>query len=195
VIKGMPAYYELKYKSMSFDKGEEKHIEQAAKKLLVGWSRYVALEKQTGVPAQFIACLHNMEGNCNFETYLGNGQSIHRRTTIVPKGRGPFVDFESGAKDALMSMGLTSIKGWTLGLELMLAEKFNGTGYLKYHPGEDSPYIWACTSVNDGHGKYVRDGVYDSNAPTNGQVGVAALYKQLEIWGKIKPKYAELAAA
>lgn len=190
--KGTIAWYEQAYREMAFDKGFEAEIASVAKRVRAGMVRYRDLEIKTGVPAQFTGCLHNMECANNFRGYLGNGQLIigtGRKSTIVPKGRGPFKTFEEGALDAFKVDGLQGMKNWSLGLELMLAEKFNGLGYLKYHPGENSPYLWACTTINDGHGKYVRDGVYDPKAPTNGQVGVAAIYKQLELWGEFKPVF------
>lgn len=195
--KGTIAWYESVYRGMSFDKGFEDEIAQASKRILAGMPRYHALEARTGVPAQFIGCLHNMECSNNFRGYLGNGQLIigtGKKSTIVPRDRGPFVTWEDGAIDALRIDGVLGIKNWSLGLELLLAEKFNGLGYLKYHPGENSPYIWACSSVNDGFGKYVRDGIYDPNVAVNGQVGVATIYKQLELWGEFHPKYTTLAA-
>jgi lysozyme family protein len=190
--KGTIAWYEQAYKEMVFDKGFETEISRAARRVQAGMFQYRDLQAKYGVPAQFIGCLHNMECLNNFRGYLGNGELIigtGRKSTLVPKGRGPFGTFEAGAADAFKLDGLLGIKDWSLGLELLLAEKFNGTGYLKYHAQENSPYIWACTSINDGKGKYVRDGVYDPNAPTNGQVGVAAIYKQLEIWGEFKPVF------
>ncbi len=183
------AWYEFLYKSLRFDRGTESEILRNSKTLLKGKPRYEALTRSTGVPWTTIAGLHMMEGACDFRTYLGNGQSLQRRTTIVPKGRGPFETFEAGAIDALRLDGLTSVKDWTLGLELKYAEQFNGTGYLRYHPSEFSPYIWACSSINDGTGKYTSDGHYDPNANANAQVGVATMFKQLEMLGEYAPVF------
>jgi lysozyme family protein len=186
--KGTVPWYEFEYQRMTFDNGFEHAIAAATLIVMKGREQYKALEAKTGVPWRLIACIHNMECGCNFKGYLGNGQLIigtSRRSTIVPKGRGPFATFEAGALDALRLDGLTGISGWSIGMELKQAEIFNGTGYLKYHPTENSPYIWAQTSVNDGSGKYTGDGHYDPNANANAQTGVAAIYKQIELWGKV----------
>lgn len=190
--RGSVAWYEFLYKSLRFDHGYEQRILRNSKTLSVGFNRYYALEQQTGVPWTTIAALHMMESACDFSTYLGNGQNLNRRTTIVPIGRGPFLNFESGALDALHLDGLINVKNWTTGLELKFAESFNGMGYFKYHPSEFSPYVWACSSINDGTGKYTSDGHYNAGANANAQVGVATMFKQLEILGDYKPKFLEV---
>ena len=185
--KGSVDWYREAYNIMKFDKGEEAKIVSVAHRVLAGRDRYMWVTQRTGVPWRLIGCLHNMEASCNFKGVLHNGELIvgtDRKTTIVPKGLGPFKTWEDAALDALKREGLTSIKDWTVGLELKISEQFNGLGYLKYHQSENSPYIWACTSLNDGKGKYVSDGKFDANAPTNNQVGVAAIYRQIESWGK-----------
>ena len=58
---------------------------------------------------------HYRESNFNFDTYLGNGQSLARVTTIVPKGRGPFTGpdaFINGAIDALRLEGFIGANDW-----------------------------------------------------------------------------------
>lgn len=128
-------------------------------------SIYQAIEKATGVPWYMIAVIHRRE-NISFKSYLGNGQSLARRTTIVPKNRGPFKKanvsweeaFFNGAVDALTYEGYTKIKDWRLEKVLFFLEPFNGLGYF-YH-GIPSPYIFGGTNIQM-RGKYVRDGVFD----------------------------------
>ncbi len=134
-------------------------FERYAAQLLAHKARYQAIEARTGVPWHLIAILHLRESNANFDTYLGNGQSLHRRTTIVPRGRGPFASFEDGAVDALKIDGLTSVKDWRLEKELYYCEIFNGAGYDAR--GLPSPYVWGGTSVQR-PGKYVSDGRFSS---------------------------------
>lgn len=126
--------------------------------LLAYKARYQAIEAKTGVPWYLIAVLHFRESNLNFNTYLGNGQSIHRRTTIVPKGRGPFASFEDGAIDALKIDGLTSVQDWRLEKVLYYCELFNGTGYDRR--GLPSPYLWGGTNIQK-PGKYTSDGRFN----------------------------------
>lgn len=185
--KGTVAWYEAAFAIVAFDQGYETRVERVARVVLAGKARYQKVESITGVPWRLIACIHNMECSCDFRGVLHNGELIvgtGRRTTLVPRGRGPFASWEAAALDALKLDGLANIKDWSIGLELKWAEIFNGTGYLRYHAQENSPYIWGCTTINDGTGKYVADGKYDPNANANAQVGVAAVYKQLQIWGE-----------
>lgn len=148
-------------------------VNRAVDKLLKNKSRYQSIEAETDVPWYFIAICHMRESDANFNTYLGNGQSLSRKTTIVPKGRGPFASFEEGAIDALKLEGLTEEEDWSLEHILYLTEKYNGFGYMRM--GKASPYVWGQTNIA-GLGKYVSDGKYDPNAKET-QPGTAALLK------------------
>lgn len=131
-----------------------------ASSILAHKQRYQAIENGTGVPWYMIGVLHMRESDCNFDTYLGNGQSLHRVTTIVPKGRGPFATFEAGAVDALKIDGLTAVQDWRLEKILYYCELFNGAGY--NNRGLPSPYIWGGTNIQK-PGKYTSDGHFDPN--------------------------------
>lgn len=188
--KGTLEWYGRAYDVMTFNKGYENKIANAAKKVKSGILIYQSVEKLTGVPWELIGALHNMESSCNFSGCLHNGEKIigtGRKTTLVPKGRGPFATWADAAVDALKWDGAAAIVNWTFEKMLRFAEHYNGVGYLKFHPYESSPYIWACTSINDGTGKYVADGKWDPSADTHKQVGVAAIFKSLEMNGDIKP--------
>src|SRR5258705_10572295 len=76
-------------------------------------ARYAAVGKTLAaagynIPWWFIGVTHYREagfdksGNPRWDTCLGNGQALNRKTTIVPKGRGPFNSWEEGAVDALV---------------------------------------------------------------------------------------------
>jgi lysozyme family protein len=130
-----------------------------ATKILANKARYVAIEEMTGVPWYLIAVLHMRESSGNFNTYLGNGQALHKKTTIVPKGRGPFASFEEGAVDALKIDGLSSVKDWRLEKILYHCETYNGTGYNAR--GLPSPYVFGGSSAQRA-GKYVADGKFSS---------------------------------
>lgn len=123
--------------------------------------RYRAIEAKTGVPWTLIACLHRRESDCDWNTYLGNGDSLHHRTIDVPRGRGPFATFEEGAIDALRLDGLTSVHDWRLEKILYYCEIFNGTGYDARHL--PSPYLWGGTSIQR-PGKFIADGKWSSRA-------------------------------
>ena len=119
-------------------------------------AQYSAIQDETGVPWAMVAVIHRREGNGSFDTYLGNGELLSRRTTIVPAGRGPFKDFFTGATDALKFDDLTNVQDWRLEKQLFFVTGFNGWGYYP-HP---SPYVWGGTNIQV-IGKYVRDRVYD----------------------------------
>ena len=116
---------------------------------------YQEIERATGVPWAMVAVIHRREGNADFGTYLGNGQSLHQVTTIVPRGRGPFNTFAAGAVDALRIDSLASVKDWRLEKQLYYLTGFNGWGYWP----NPSPYIWGGTDIQV-IGKYSADKVY-----------------------------------
>jgi lysozyme family protein len=193
--KGTLPWYARMFSIMKYDPGFEKKIHHAALMVLGGKDRYVDVALDIGCPWYFVGCLHNMEASTDFTGVLHNGEEIIGKkdqngfgikTRLVPIGRGPFDTWEQSAIDALELKGYQHVRDWSLPNILFLAERYNGTGYLKHHPTENSPYIWACTNINDDNGKYVRDGQWSSTAPTNGQVGVAAILKELQAMGEIE---------
>lgn len=158
-----------------------------ADRLLFNKPRYEAVSKALAtkgytIPWEFIAVTHQRESSGNFNTYLGNGQPLSKKTTIVPKGRGPFSSWEEGAIDALVNAAPYAAKNedWSIGGTLQMLEKYNGLGYAA--KGLPSPYVWAGTNQYTA-GKYVRDGVYDPNH-VDTQLGCAGL---LKFMGYAKP--------
>lgn len=121
-------------------------------------AQYQQVEDATRVPWSMVAVIHRRESDGNFGTYLGNGQSLHIRTTIVPRGRGPFPNFLAGCVDALKIDGLTEVIDWRLEKQLFYMTSFNGWGY--WYRDLPSPYIWGGTSIQK-PGKYVADRVWD----------------------------------
>lgn len=157
-------------------------FKKAADLITAGKERYQAVEKETGVPWQVIGVIHLREGNCDFGTYLGNGQPLSRKTTIVPKGRGPFATWEEGAVDALKNAPpkTASNKDWSIGGTLDKLEEYNGLGYRNM--GIPSPYLWAGTDQYV-KGKYISDHNFDPEA-VDKQLGCAGVLKFL---GYLKP--------
>lgn len=187
--KGTADWYRHAYATMEFDPGFENRVKYVGEKVWRNEQRYRYVATQFGImPWYFVGGIHAMEAACDFDAVLHNGERIldtGLQTSLVPMGRGPFETWEQAAYDALHMKGFHHVKEWGIGNMLRLAELYNGAGYLRYHPDENSPYLWACTTLNDGYGKYVRDGKWDANAPTNGQVGFAAIVKHLEKSGII----------
>ena len=152
----------------------------AATRITANRSRYEKVSKLTGVPWWFIGVTHYRESNLDFNTYLGNGQVLNKKTTIVPKGRGPFASWEDGAVDALVNCAPYAArnKDWSVGGSLAMLEQYNGLGYAG--KGLPSPYIWSGTNQYT-KGKYVSDGVFSATA-VDKQLGCAGILKFLGVF-------------
>jgi len=140
---------------------------------------YAAIESKTSVPWQLTAVLHLRESNANLGTYLGNGQSLKRKTTEVPENRGPFLGpnaFIDGAIDALRIDGLSSVKDLNIiEKQLFYTEQFNGWG--SANKGVPSSYVWGGTSIQR-PGKWVADHVWNGSV-WDTQPGTAPILARL----------------
>jgi lysozyme family protein/peptidoglycan hydrolase-like protein with peptidoglycan-binding domain len=161
----------------------ENDAQRQARRLLQGKSTYKECESKTGVPWWFIGLCHYRESNYDFNTYLGNGQSLAQVTTIVPKGRGPFLGpnaFVDGAVDALRIQGFLGATDWGIARTLYRLEGFNGYGY--HGKGVNSPYLYGGSTVygppEAEGGKYTSDHVFDPNV-VDTQLGTAVILKEL----------------
>jgi lysozyme family protein len=157
----------------------DKQADSIVNRILIRQQRYESIAHifpNPGLKWWLIATIHYMECNLNFSCYLGNGQPLNIRTTMVPKGRGPFRSFEEGAIDAITLQGLDKITDWSIGNVLYILEGYNGYGYSLYH-GINSPYLWSGTNQYTS-GKYIFDGTYNPNA-VSGQIGAAIILKKL----------------
>lgn len=139
--------------------------------------RYFTVSRKTGVPWWFIAVVHEREASQNWNTQLGQGDSLHSVSVHIPKGRGPFSTWEDGAFDALANCAPFAARNtdWSAGGALTMLEEYNGIGYA--NRGIPSPYIWSGTDQYKS-GKYVRDGVFDPNV-VDSQLGCAGLLKAM----------------
>lgn len=155
-------------------------INAQAAKIEANRARYEAVAKKTGVPWDVIGVIHYRESSGSFAGVLHNGQKIigtGKKTTIVPKGRGPFKTWEDAAVDALMNCApyAGKNKDWSIAGTLDLLERYNGLGYR--NKGLSSPYLWAGTDQY-AKGKYVADGKFDPNH-VDQQLGVAPILMKL----------------
>lgn len=162
-------------------------IQRDAAKLVGYRDRYAVVANETKVPIIVLAVLHNRESNARFDTYLGNGQSLGRVTTITPKGRGPWTGpraWEDGAVDALHLTGLDKVAdlpdGWSIERALYQEELWNGFGYRSH--GVNTPYLWAGTNQygppGAAPGKFVADGKWDGRY-IDRQLGTAGLMRAM----------------
>lgn len=177
------AGYETNWQNMQIRPGSAGQAKQQAARLLKNKGIYQQIEAITHVPYYFIGLCHDRESNFNLNTYLGNGQPLDRVTTIVPKGRGPFLGpnaFVDGAVDALRIQGFAGATDWSLARTLFRLEGFNGYGY--HSKGVNSPYLWSGSTVygppEARAGKFVADHVFDPNK-VDPQLGVAVILKEL----------------
>lgn len=175
--------YRRLWDSMVIDPGQRPIIAAAASRILSNKTRYQVVEARTGVPWWWIGLTHNLEAGGRFDKHLHNGDPLTARTRQVPAnrpagGKPPFT-WEVSAVDALLIKGLDKISVWPIERALYEAERYNGFGYRMHHAKDLSPYLWAKTNHNDGTGKYVADGKWDPNAPSEKQCGFAPTLKVL----------------
>jgi lysozyme family protein len=174
-------YAELKseyarlWASLEISPDKRELVMRIARKLMRHKTQYLAVEAATGVPWFVIAALHNRESDADFATYLGNGEPLGRKTTLVPKGRGPFESWEVGAADALALDGLDRVNSWSPERACFEIEKFNGFGYRKR--GVHSPYLWSFSN-HYARGKYVADGRFSATA-VDEQCGAIPILKAI----------------
>ena len=146
--------------------------EQTAIKIIPHLPIYQQIEKETNVPAVWLAAINERESSTNFNTYLGNGDPLNRSTRHVPINRGPFKNWQSGAMDALKLMNLIGLPAWSETFFCFKGELYNGLGY-EIH-GIPSPYIFGGTSVQK-CGKYTSDGQYNPYIMDT-QLGIIPIY-------------------
>jgi lysozyme family protein/peptidoglycan hydrolase-like protein with peptidoglycan-binding domain len=175
--------YERNWADLHIRKERAEEVRKEANRLLKGKAAYEKVEAKTGVPWWFVGLCHYRECHYNFNTYLGNGQPLNRVTTIVPKGRGPFLGpdaFVVGAVDALRLEGFLGSSDWSIARTLFRLEGFNGYGY---HPrGVNSPYLYGGSTVygppEARAGKFLTDYVFDASFVEK-QLGTAPILKAL----------------
>jgi lysozyme family protein len=142
-------------------------------------SMYQEVQSLTAVPWYVVGGIDYREESFNHNGYLGNGDPLDRVTTNVPRGRGPFTNWQSGAIDAFQISGwdrLPTGAHWDIVTALMKCEAYNGEGYA--HMGIRSPYVWAGTNMQQ-RGMYTADGAFDPTA-WDTRLGVAAIFLVLK---------------
>ena len=164
------------WRSMKIRPERRAALEGAARKILRGKSRYMTVERSTGVPWFVIGLEHYREADCSFACHLHNGDNgypdangrLTVRTRQVPAGRpasAPPWTWEDSARDALAIDGLNRVVDWGIERIGYMCEKFNGEGYFGHDV--NSPYVWAGSNhYGDppNTGKYVADHVFDPHA-------------------------------
>jgi len=161
-------------------------VDREALRLFSNRYRYQNVARQVGkFPWFVVAAIHNREalkdktGGPSFQSVLHNGEKIigtGRKTSLVPRGRGPFSSWEEAAIDALRGHNLHLVQDWSLERICYELERYNGWGYW-LRGDKSSAYLWAGTNI-DGGGKFVADGVWSSSAQDQ-QNGAMPIIKRL----------------
>ena len=163
-------------------------VDRIVDRIITNKKRYVFVDNKTDVPWYIIAVLHNMESGGSFKHHLHEGSPLTGRTRWVPKGRPtwgkPPYKWEDSAKDALAYDNMGNVRWAYLFDTIWAIQRYNGTGYWKYHRSTPSPYLYAATTI-ERRGKYIADGKWSSTAISK-QIGAAAIIKRMEHKGLIK---------
>jgi lysozyme family protein len=134
----------------------EREIDEVAHRLLKFVPKYYdEVERKTGVPAIWQATVFEREASSRFNLYFGNGDPLDRRTTHVPKNRGPFSTWIDGTLDAIRLDHISAMKDWPS--FCYYGELWNGFGPRAH--GVHTGYLWGGMTPYTG-GKYVADGVW-----------------------------------
>ncbi len=168
--------YERNWANLEIRPARLAEANAVARKAINGKTTYQQVERLTGVPWHFVALCHYRESNFDFDTYLGNGETLHRATCLVPKGRGPFASFVDGAVDALRIENFVGTQDWGIARTLFRLECFNGLGY--HAKGVNSPYLYGGSTLygppEARAGKFVADHVFDPSH-ADSQLGTAVI--------------------
>jgi hypothetical protein len=108
-----------------------REVRATAVRLAAAKARYRAVEKLTGVPWVMIAVIHEREASQNWNTQLAQGDPLHRVSTHVPRGMGPFATWEAGAVAALKHEGFEHVIDWRLEEGPVLSRGLQRLGLLR----------------------------------------------------------------
>lgn len=154
-------------------------VESAAHRLLafVDQGCYAPVSARTDIPQPWMATSFEREASSDFRLNPAQGDPWNRPSVHVPRGRGPFPDWQSAAIDAYHLDGIDRVgaANWTWARACYEGEVFNGMGYRAH--GIHSPYLWAGTN-NYTSGKYVADGVW-SAAAIDSQLGIIPMMARM----------------
>lgn len=177
----MPDYdrYQLLWDTMVIKDTEA--VIKAAKMILEHKEVYQEVVENTPILWEFVGVIHYRESTCDFTKHLHNGDSLKARTKNVPSGRplgNPPFSWQESAIDALITLKkFDTFLNWDLPHTLARLERYNGTGYLRYHPEINSPYLWSYTNHYT-KAKYASDGNFDAEL-VDKQIGCCPLFRYI----------------
>lgn len=168
--------YLAMFQAATIDPAKQQAVDRWCDLITANEAVYHRAADDLGIPWHFVGIIHSLEAACNFGCHLHNGDPLTHRTTHVPAGRPDHPDppfaWWTSANDALVSANLNAQHDWSLPAYLWRLEGYNGRGCRKR--GLVSAYLWSFTDRYV-KGKYVADGVFDSNAVSKQCGGVAIL--------------------
>ena len=183
---GLAPEYAALWAAMKINPHKEDDVDAAARMIIRSRARYEKVAADSGVPWYVIGVIHKMEGNCNFQTHLHNGDSLKARTRQVPAGRPatgkPPFTWECSACDALAMKNLSEVTDWSIERIAYELENYNGWGYRRYHAETLSPYLWSYSN-HYRSGKYIADGKWSSSAISSQGGALPILKKVCELEG------------
>lgn len=153
---------------------EQTRLDRGLQKVRPNYDEYRKISKQLGCSLFALICSHYREASCDLDRQILNGQPWDIKTSIVPKGEGPFNDFVESCERGFEIKPEMENPNNIIDL-LHFLERWNGWGYRRR--GILSPYLWAGTNLYT-KGYYTSDGNYSSRA-VNKQLGCATLLKGL----------------
>jgi lysozyme family protein len=167
--------YARNWANLSIRPNREAEADKAAERVFAGKTRYLDVQRRTGVPWWFVGLCHLRESDLRFDRQLGQGDPLDRVSTHVPKGMGPYKTFEDSAVAALKLEGFVNAGDWGVERTSYRFEGFNGYGY--HGKGVPSPYLYGGSTIYTA-GKYVADHQFDQNF-RDPQLGVLVVLKKL----------------
>lgn len=180
---GVETLQTVRWRAASIESRHEHEAQRIVARIMLNKARYAVVDNQTNVPWYIIAGLHNMESGGSFTHHLHEGSPLTGRTRFIPKGRptkgNPPFTWEFSAIDALEYDRMGSVNWSNLSATIYGCIRYNGLGYLKFHPSVPSPYMWSGTTIET-PGKYTSDGKWSPTARSS-QLGIAVIWKQMEI--------------
>src|SRR6516165_4249870 len=129
----------------------------AAAKAVANKDRYTVLSNMflgrhpgSNVPWWWIPPVHYREASFKFNTQLAQGDPLHKVSTHVPRGQGPYLGQNAWERAALVALeeGLRNYHIDSLEMGIYCWEGYNGWGY--YYHDVPSAYVWAGTDVYKG---------------------------------------------
>lgn len=187
VSPGWAESYKQLWNTMTIRPEWKKTVDAIAKKIVANQGRYAAAVAGTNVPWWFIAVVHAMECSLRFDQHIHNGDPLTARTVRVPRGHPPTgsppFSWEVSARDSITYEKLDKVTDWSLTSILFHWHRYNGINNEYKRRGIPTPYLWSG-SQHYRKGKYVKDGVFDSEA-VSAQAGAAVILRALVDLGAV----------